>query len=71
MHTDNPPAIRTGVDPLLVSVEEGAAVLGLSRAVMYRLLKAGELRSIKVGSRRLLHVDELRSFAARLAEAAD
>lgn len=40
--------------PRLYSVNEAARLLGLSRARTYQLLAAGELRSRKVGGRRLV-----------------
>lgn len=40
--------------PLSVSVEEAARLLGLSRSNLFKLMESGELRSVKVGSRRLV-----------------
>lgn len=55
--------------PLLWSPAEAAARLGLrSRSAVYDLINAGELRSLKIGARRLIPDDELRRFIrARLA----
>ena len=41
-------------DPLLLSVDEAARLLGIGRTVVYRLLSQGDLRSVKVGGRRLV-----------------
>ena len=34
---------------LLLRVEEAAAVVGLSRAMLYELVRVGAIRSVKVG----------------------
>lgn len=46
-------------EPLTVPPAEGARRLGVSRATFYELLRAGELRSFKVGARRLVPVAEI------------
>lgn len=40
--------------PLVYSVEEAAHVLRISRDTTYELLRSGQLRSMKVGRRRLI-----------------
>lgn len=51
----SPPLLR-----LAYSVAEAAAVSNLSRSKLYELLKAGELRSVKIAGRRLIrHADLL------------
>jgi excisionase family DNA binding protein len=40
--------------PLLLSVEDAARELGVSRATTYTLLQRKQLRSLKVGARRLI-----------------
>ncbi|MCX6022164.1 MAG: helix-turn-helix domain-containing protein [Chloroflexi bacterium] len=56
----------------LLDVTEAAAVLGLGRSVVYRLIMSGELVSLKIGGRRLAPVASLDSFIEErlLAEAA-
>ena len=50
---------------LLLTVPEAAKVLGLSRSILYELLLAGEIRSLKIGrSRRLTH-EALQEFITR------
>ena len=53
---------------LLVSISEAAAALGLSQRTVRNLLYAGRLRSIKVGARRLIAVDDLGAFVRSLQE---
>ena len=47
---------------LAVRVEEAAAMLCLSRAKLYALLAKGEIRSLKVGRRRIIPRRELERF---------
>jgi excisionase family DNA binding protein len=53
---------------LLVSTSEAAAALGLSHRTVRGLVYAGKLRSIKVGARRLITVDDLEGFVRSLRE---
>lgn len=48
--------------PRLYSVNEAAGLLGLSRARTYQLIAAGELRSRRVGGRRLVPSGAVRDF---------
>ena len=54
---------------LLLTVPEASVVLGLSRSVMYELMDAGEIRSVKIGRARRVPFVALEEFVAhRLAE---
>jgi excisionase family DNA binding protein len=44
------------------SVEEVAGALGISRALIYELLRTGKLHSVKVGRRRLISRKHLEEF---------
>ena len=50
------------MEPLAVSPDEAALLLGLKRTKVYELLADGTLRSLKVGRRRLIPTDALREF---------
>jgi excisionase family DNA binding protein len=66
------PAPRAPVTivPVAYRVEEAAQALRVSRDTMYELIRSGRLRTIKVGSRRLIPVVALDEFiAAALAGA--
>jgi excisionase family DNA binding protein len=52
--------------PLLFSVTDAARLLGLGRSKLYELLSAGEVRTVKVGRRRLVPADALAEYVARL-----
>lgn len=54
------------IDPIFVSVIEAAVVLGLSRREIYRLMDDDEIESVERGRRRLVVVDSLLEYAARL-----
>lgn len=52
-------------------IDEAARCIGISRAGLYRLIGAKQLRTIKVGYRTLVTESELRRFIAeRMAAAA-
>jgi excisionase family DNA binding protein len=55
---------------VLVSVDEAATLLSLGRTVVYRLVRRGELRSIKVGRTRRVVAASLNEYIARLLERA-
>jgi excisionase family DNA binding protein len=42
--------------------EEAARALGCSRATVFKLLSAGELRGWRIGAARLISADEIRRF---------
>jgi excisionase family DNA binding protein len=52
-------------DRLAVSVGRATHMSGLGRTKIYEALGAGDLSSIKIGSRRLILVDDLRDWLAR------
>lgn len=47
---------------LAYSVDEAAEQLGIGRTMMFRLLRNGEIHSLKIGSRRLVRHCELERF---------
>ena len=55
--------------PKLVTVEEGADMLGLKRSKMYELLMSGEVESLKIGKARRIPVEALDEFIGRLRQA--
>jgi excisionase family DNA binding protein len=56
---------------LLLRVEEAAATLGISRALLYRdLLQTGKLRVVKIAGRTLIPVAELERYVRELTSAA-
>jgi excisionase family DNA binding protein len=56
--------------PLLNGVITAAGRLGISKESVYLLIKSGQLRSVRIGSRMLIPEDELRRYVDRLEDAA-
>ena len=50
---------------LLVTVKEAAAVLSISRSLVYELLNKGEIKSIKLDHGRRVVVASLREYVER------
>lgn len=68
MNTKKPATVP--IPRLSVGVEEAAELLGLGRSSVFNLMKDGQLRSIKVGKRRLIAMSELEAFLSRLQNGA-
>lgn len=49
-------------EQLLVTVEDAAKCLGISRAKMYTLISSGEIRSVKIGRLRKISKNEMSRF---------
>jgi excisionase family DNA binding protein len=60
--TDTPP----GTELDLLTVEEAALRLSISRTTMYALLKDGQLDSVRVGRLRRITAGALTAYTARL-----
>lgn len=54
------------VAPLLLKPEEVAEALGIARTRVYLLLRAGEIRSVKIGKVRRIPVAALQAYVERL-----
>ena len=59
--TDEAPRPR-----ILLSVEDAAAQLALSRTRLYGLIKNGEIVSVRIGRLRRVPVESLAAYTARL-----
>ena len=55
---------------LTLSIDEAASRTGLSRSFLYEQIKAGALSTIKVGKRRLVHVQAVDDFLSAHAAGA-
>ena len=55
---------------LTYSMEEAAKILGVGRTTVYDLVRMGRLRTLKIGSRRLVARVDLEEFVAAQREAA-
>jgi excisionase family DNA binding protein len=52
------PAVR----PMLLGVTEAAAALSISRSLLYELMTANAVRSVKIGRRRLVDVQSMKEW---------
>jgi excisionase family DNA binding protein len=52
--------------PLLLSIESAGKELGIGRSLLYELLGARQLASVKIGRRRFIRRDELLRFVRDL-----
>ena len=57
--------------PLSNSLDRAAARLGLGKSMLYVYINSGELRSFKVGKRRLVLETELQRFLAKISGGAE
>ncbi len=60
----NAASVGSDRPPVLLSVQECADMLGLSRTTTFNLTRSGQLASIKVGARRLIPRVALEQFIA-------
>ncbi|MEU0150338.1 helix-turn-helix domain-containing protein [Micromonospora fulviviridis] len=54
----------------MLRVEEAARALGIGRSLVYDLIRSGQLRSFKVGSRRLIPAAAIDEVITTLMEEA-
>jgi excisionase family DNA binding protein len=57
---------RTEAGRLLLRPEEVARVLGVGRTTVFELIRAGELRSVKIGKSRRISTEAVREYVAGL-----
>lgn len=57
--------LSTHIPPRLVSVPSAARSLGLAESAMWKLVAANEIRSLKIGRRRLIPVEAIDEFVAQ------
>ena len=53
-------------EPLLMDVDEAARMMGIGRSLLYRRLLSGEIRSVKVGRRRLVPKAAIKAYVDQL-----
>ncbi len=49
-------------------INEATAAYGLSRTTIYKLISSGELRTVKIGGRRLIPVDAIEALIGGCAQ---
>jgi excisionase family DNA binding protein len=55
--------METHMEPLALSINETAKLLGVGRSSVYALLKTGRLDAIKIGRRTLLTTESIKRLA--------
>lgn len=60
--TSVPPSVKR-VQPILVSFPEAARMLGISRAMVYKLVEQGQLQRVHIGKSARVRVDEVYRLA--------
>ncbi|WP_344176315.1 helix-turn-helix domain-containing protein [Kribbella lupini] len=55
-------------DRLLITTEDAAARLGIHRSTLYDLIRSRKLKTVKIGSRRLVRVSALEEAIQLLEE---
>lgn len=65
-HTAIPVPARPVPAPLLLTVEEAGAALGVGRSFMYELIARGDIKSVQLGRLRRVRPDALTEYIASL-----
>ncbi|MGQ0631581.1 MAG: excisionase family DNA-binding protein [Sporichthyaceae bacterium] len=60
------PAPESPVDRMLLTVEEAAAALGVGRSLMFELIAAGDVETVRVGRLRRVRPEDLRAYVMTL-----
>lgn len=63
--TDTTELFTQAAQILAVSPNEAARLCSIGRTTLYAALSSGELKSIKIGTRRLITLDALRDWLKR------
>jgi excisionase family DNA binding protein len=56
------------MDALLLDIEPAAAMVGVGRSTFYKLMDSGEIRTVRIGRRRLIERAELDRFVGQLRQ---
>lgn len=54
--------------PSVLTISEACEVLKISKWTLYRLIHSQQLKTIKIGSRRVVSVESIRRFVSNLEE---
>ncbi len=52
--------------PVLLSIPEVCKAIGLGRATVFKLIRDGKLSAVKIQSRTVVRIEELRAFIENL-----
>ncbi len=60
--TDNTEFLSQAMQIIAVSPNEAARLCSIGRTTLYAALSSGDLKSVKIGTRRLITVDAIRAW---------
>lgn len=60
--------ISSPIAPIALTVRDAVMYSNISRSGLYRLMKSGDLPSLRVGGRRMIQRAAIEAFFARLAQ---
>ena len=63
--TNTPEQINQATQILAVSPNEAARLCSIGRTTLYAALSSGDLKSVKIGTRRLITLEALRDWLKR------
>jgi len=55
-------------NPLLLTINQVAGLLNLGRTKTYEIVRSGKIKSLKVGSRRLVRREDVELYVKQVAE---
>ncbi len=67
--TDTIELINQAAQILAVSPNEAARLCSIGRTTLYAALSSGDLKSVKIGTRRLITIDALRAWLKKNEQA--
>ena len=56
------------MEPINLSIVDAARTLGIGRSKLYELINAGDLETVKLGTRTLVRVASIKAFSDSLAK---
>lgn len=62
-------SMTENLEPIFVSLDEGARFIGIRRSKFYELVRAGEIKIVKLGRKSLVEVAALRAYGNKLSAA--
>lgn len=54
------------IGPLLLTVEEAGAAIGVGRSLMYELISRGDISTVRIGRLRRVRPEDLENYVAAL-----
>jgi len=57
------------IEPMLISIKAGVAILGISERSIYNMIHNRELEAVKVRNRTMLVLQSIRNYVAKLPRA--